>query len=252
MRLVRVEREGGVTAVTLDRPFRHNSLVPELLEQLCDAWQAAEADPEVRACVLAAEGRSFSTGGDVRAFSEHAGGDLAGYASTTVGLLNRAILSMVELPVPIVAAVHGMVTGGSLGLVLAADLVLVAPEATFTPWYGVVGFAPDGGWTAMLPDVIGRSRAADVLYGNRTIDADLAVAWGVANRVVPAERLRDEAVAVAGAIAGMVPGAIRHAKRGLWPDVDRLATRLEAERRRFVEQVVTEEARAGMERFLGS
>lgn len=238
--------------VTLDRPFRHNSLVPELLEELAEAWAAAAGDPDVRCCVLAAEGRSFSTGGDVRAFFEHVDGDLTGYASRTVGLLNASILAMVELPVPIVAAVNGMVTGGSLGLVLGADLVLVAPEATFTPWYGVVGFAPDGGWTAMLPDVIGRSRAADALYRNQTIRAEEAVAWGLANRVVPADSLREEAAAVAAAIAGMVPGAVRHAKRGLWHDVDALAARLEGERRRFVDQVVTEESRAGMGRFLGS
>ena len=128
------------------------------------------------------------------------------YAQEVVGLLNEVILALIDLPVPVVACVHGPVTGGSLGLVLAADLILVAPEASFTPYYSVIGPSPDGGWTAMLPAVIGEKRAAAVLMLNETISAEQAVAWGMAQRIVPGDVIRDEAQRVA---AQTSPGANR-------------------------------------------
>jgi enoyl-CoA hydratase/carnithine racemase len=159
---------------------------------------------------------------------------------------------------PLVVAVHGIVTGGSLGLVLACDAVLVAPNASFTPYYSVVGFSPDGGWTAMLPSVIGLKRTAEVLLRNLTITAEQAVAWGMASRIVPGERIRDEALRVAQDIAAQKPGSIADTKRLLGlaygdpsPGSGQgLAARLEAERAQFVEQIDTDEARQGIVTFL--
>jgi len=248
--LVLVEYDGPVAVISLNRPDRHNSLVPELLEQLIAGLESVAEQPEVRAVVLAAEGPSFSTGGDVRALSEQ-GDETAAYASRFVGLLNDAILAMIDLPVPIVAAVHGMVTGGSLGLVLASDIVLVADEASFTPWYSIVGYAPDGGWTAMLPHIIGRATVADVLMRNRMITAHEAAELGLAMSVVPGIGIRHEALAVASEVSGMLPSSIRATKALLWADRDAIAAGLDAERVRFVEQIVTVEAREGMRAFLG-
>jgi 2-(1,2-epoxy-1,2-dihydrophenyl)acetyl-CoA isomerase len=256
-KMVLTERVGPVVVLTLSRAARHNSLVPALLEEILVALERISHDPEVRAVILQAEGRSFSTGGDVAGFAAHLE-DLAAYAGEIVGLLNQVILTLLGLPQPVVAAVQGMVTGGSLGLVLACDVVLLAPRATFAPYYGVVGFGPDGGWTAMLPAIIGTKRAAEVLLRNLTISAEQAVAWGLGSRIVPAETIRAEALSVAQEIAAKVPGSVRHIKRllnlaqghpGPGPGQG-LASRLEAERTRFVEQIVTEEAREGIAAFL--
>jgi 2-(1,2-epoxy-1,2-dihydrophenyl)acetyl-CoA isomerase len=253
--LVLPERVGPVAVLTLNRPERHNSLVPAFLEEMLAGLEALRVENGVRATVLQANGRSFSTGGDVAGFADHLD-DLAAYASEIVGLLNRVILALVELPVPVVAAVHGLVTGGSLGLVLGCDVVLVAPEASFAPYYSVVGFSPDGGWTALLPGVIGLKRVADVLLRNETITAELAVAWGLASRVVPAERIRAEALRVAQDISAKKPGSIGHTKALLshgdpLPGSGQgLAARLEDEHARFVKQIVTEEARQGIAAFL--
>ena len=248
--LVLVHRNGPVTVLTLNRPDRHNSLIPELLDDLLTRLGDVGDDPQTRAVVLAAAGRSFSTGGDVRAFFE-AGDDVVAYARRIVGMLNETILAMIDLPKPIVTAVHGMVTGGSLGLVLASDVVLVTDDASFTPWYNVVGYSPDGGWTAMLPEAIGRARASDAILRNRTITASQAVEWGLASAVGPGIDIGQEAIAVATEIAEKVPGSIRSAKARLWSGRDRFAAALEDERRRFVEQIATVEAREGMIRFLG-
>lgn len=247
--LVLLEKSCPIAILTLNRPERHNSLVPTLLQEMLAAVAAIRADREVRAVVLQANGRSFSTGGDVRGFYEQMD-QLEAYATELVGLLNEVILALVALPVPIVAAVHGTVTGGSLGLVLGSDIVLVAPEASFTPYYSVVGFSPDGGWTALLPEIIGPGRVAEVLFRNQTISAEQAVDWGLANRIVLAEPIREEARSTADEIAAKKAGSVRHTKRLLRMTYGDLAARLEAERSRFVTQIATEEARQGIVAFL--
>jgi 2-(1,2-epoxy-1,2-dihydrophenyl)acetyl-CoA isomerase len=248
--LVLVERVGPVATLTLNRAERHNSLVPGFLAEMLAALETAGTQPSVRAIVLQANGRSFSTGGDLRGFYEHLD-DLEDYAGEIVGLLNRVILAMIGLPIPIVATVHGMVTGGSMGLVLGSDIVLVAPEASFTPYYSVVGFSPDGGWTALLPAIIGLKRTGEILMRNGTITAEQAVAWGLASRIVLADRIREEALSLAQDLAAMKAGSIGHAKATLGPACNDLEARLEAERARFVQQIVTDEARQGIEAFLG-
>ena len=248
--LIKTRRTGSVATLVLNRAERHNSLVPELLAELLADLQAVAVDDTVKAVVLAAEGKSFSTGGDVKAFFS-AGDDVGEFAAETVGLLNNVIMAMIQLPQPIVVAVHGMVTGGSLGLVLASDVVVMDREATITPWYAVVGFAPDGGWTAMLPDLVGKKRAANILLRNQTIHAHQAASWGLADDVVDGGTAAGAADAVAQTIAEMVPGAVAAIKRHLGADQADIAARLEKERQAFIKQVTTQDARRGMANFLG-
>lgn len=247
--LVLLDVRDNIATLTLNRAERHNSLVPELLREMLAALNSLRAQTELRAAILQANGRSFSTGGDVQTVYDQRD-QIEAYAREIVGLLNQVIVALIELPVPVVAAIHGIVTGGSLGLVLASDIVLIAPEASFTPYYSVVGFSPDGGWTAMLPDVIGRKRAAEVLMLNKTISAEQAVAWGIAQRIVPSAQIREQARAVADAIAQKKAASIRQTKQLLWGDVDALAARLEFERQYFIQQIVTPEAQQGMRDFL--
>ena len=247
--LILSEASDRVAVLTLNRPERHNSLIPELLGDSLAVLEAWQNRPDLRAMVLQANGRSFSTGGDVRAFAEHRA-DIAAYSNRVVGLLNRVILTLIDFPIPIVAAVHGIVTGGSIGLVLASDIVLAAPAATFTPYYTTVGFSPDGGWTALLPSLIGAKRAAETLLIDQPITADQAVAWGMVNRIVPADQIHDEARAVAASIARQMPGSVKRTKRLLWGDRNLIAARLDDERKKFVEQIESVEAQDGMTAFL--
>lgn len=244
---VRTRRTRAVVEVTIDRPDRHNSLVPPLLDDLDDALAEATGDPATRAVVLRSTGSSFSTGGDVREIYDHRD-DLAAYADRLVGGLNDVVVRLVEAPIPVVVAVDGIVTGGSVGLLLGGDLVFLAPEATITPYYATVGFSPDGGWTALMPAVIGRRRTAEVLATDRTIHPDEAVVWGLASAVV--QDVDGRARAAADAIAAHRSGAVGHAMALLGPDPEAVADDLDRERRRFVEQVRTEEALAGMRAFL--
>jgi len=247
--LVLLQYEGATAVITLNRPERHNSLVPALLQAMLDVLAKVAADKSVRAVILQANGRSFSTGGDALGFVQHAD-NMEPYAREIVGLLNQTILALIDLPVPVITAVHGIVTGGSLGFVLASDIVLVAPQASFAPFYSEVGPSPDGGWAVLLPLLIGPHRAAEVLYLNETIDAETAVAWGLANRIVAGDQIQAEALAVAKAIAAKKPGSIRHTKQLLHLDRADIAARLDAELNHFVQQMVTSEAINGFRDFV--
>lgn len=244
--LVLFEQTDSLATITLNRPERHNSLVPELLRALLSAVHAAAG---AHALILQATGRSFSTGGDVRAFYDHR--DTAdAYARETVGLLNETVEALLRIPAPMIVAVNGIVTGGSIGLVLACDLAIVSPDASFTPYYNVVGFSPDGGWTALLPEVIGYARAAEALLTNATITPAQAVEWGLANRVVEADRLRAEAQHMARQVATMKTGSVRRSLQLLRDRKLAARPRLEAELDQFAEQIMTPEAQAGMREFL--
>lgn len=247
--LVQLVREGGVARITLARPAMQNALVPELLDDFLEAC-ARVAASDARAVLLTAQGSAFSIGGDMRRFAAaHREGRAAAYAQDLVGRLNAAMLALIDLPQPVVAAVHGLVTGGSLGFLVASDIVLLAPAVLIKAHYVSAGFAPDGGWTALLPALIGQRRTAQALFLNRTLQADEAVAWGLANEIVPGESLPAYAFATAARLAGRPAGTLLHAKRRLW-DRAAIAQALEDERRRFVAVIDGEDARRGVADFL--
>jgi len=252
MNLVRVERADGVARVVLCRVGMHNALVPELLDELLSALAQLRDDAQCRAVVLAAEGAAFSIGGDMRRFQRERkdAASLRAYASLLVGRLNQAVLALIDLPQPVVAAVHGIVTGGAIGLVLAADLVYVAPEVVFKAHYATAGFGPDGGWTALAGRLAGVHRAGAALLLNRSIRAEEAVAWGLANEVVAAADLQQAAAAAARRVAGYPAGTMRAAKRLLWGERARLAADLDSEHRQFLELITQPAAIEGVDAFL--
>lgn len=245
--LVLMSRKGSLGIITLNNPQRHNSLTPHFLQALL--YSLAAVPETSRALLLRANGRSFSTGGDMEGFSDHLD-DLAGYANELVGLLNRVILAMLDYPIPVVTAVHGILTGGSLGLVLASDIVLVTPEASFAPYYNVVGFSPDGGWASWLPTIIGPRRTAESLLCNRTISAREAVEWGLATRLVDAAQIQAEAKETAYRTASMKPGSIEHTRQLLNANRSLIAHGLEQERLHFIQQITTPEAKQGILDFV--
>lgn len=251
--LVRVAHAGPVATLTLARPAMHNALVPDLLLDLCVALEQIGRRGETRAVVLAADGEAFSIGGDMRRFAaEMAGPALQTYAAELVGLLNQAVLALLRLPQPVVAAVHGHVTGGSLGLVLACDLAVMADDAVLKAHYATAGFTPDGGWTALLPRLVGTRRAAACLMLNRSLSARQALDWGVVNELVPAGEVGAAALRAAERIAASPDATMRAAKRLLGPDtaLAGIEAALEAERQRFVAAIVEPAARAGVADFL--
>jgi enoyl-CoA hydratase/carnithine racemase len=247
--LVLLERIGGIAVLRLNRPERHNSLVPGLLEALLSALDTVEADVTIKSVVFTHAGPNFSTGGDVEAFADQGDG-IAAYADRLLTLLNRAILRLSALRCPVVAAMEGWLTGGSLGLVLACDMAVMAQGARIAPYYTVVGFSPDGGWTAMLPDLIGTARARAWQLNNNVVVAEEAVSLGLAALLSQAGQAEPEAMRLARGLADKVPGSVARTRGLLRWEPEWLAGRLERERAEFVAQVASAETAAGMRRFL--
>jgi 2-(1,2-epoxy-1,2-dihydrophenyl)acetyl-CoA isomerase len=242
-----------VATVTLDRPGRGNALVPELLRDLRDCLaRAARAD--VHALVLQAKGRAFSAGGDVAGFAGH-GADTQGllaYSAEIVGDLNRAILDLLAFPAPVVAAVNGAVTGGSAGLLLASDIAVMSERAFLQPYYCDMGFAPDGGWTALLPERIGAARALEVQYLNTRLDARACRDLGLASRVVSPEDLEAEVAVLVEVIASKDLESLKASRANVWTPLRRarVAAALERERAAFLRLIGRPETARRMAAFL--
>ncbi|WP_417494095.1 enoyl-CoA hydratase/isomerase family protein [Maricaulis sp.] len=248
-----VTREAGVLRLTLNRPGRGNSLTPGLLAALSEALAGAD---NARAVVITGAGTSFSSGGDVAAIRQNSDSPdrLQTYCEALVGGLNQALLQIRALPCPVIAVVNGPVTGGSLGLMLAADLSVMARTAFIQPYYVKMGFAPDGGWTALLPDRIGRARTAGWIALDTRVSAEAALEMGLTDRIADAAALEATLAEMLGELEAHDASVVAVSRQLL----DRqagpagLADRLEAERLAFLAQIARPETRVRMDRFLNT
>lgn len=256
--LLGVEVVGHVAVVEMQTP-PHNFLTPALVESVAETLESYDTDPDVRAVVLCAQGRSFCAG------ANFGGGDGPlgeGSAREPVGgstteRLYAAAARLCDVATPFVAAVQGPAIGGGLGLAMTANLRVTCPEARFAANFGALGIHQGFGLSVLLPEVLGPTRAAEVLLTGRRYDGEAATAMGMADRCVPADRLRDEAIDLAAAIAVNAPLALRAINRTLragLADRVREATRHEAEQQRQLSSTVdaAEGIRAVSERRPGN
>ena len=252
MSLVESEHRNGAVWLWLNRPERHNALMPSLLADLRSAISGAARQKPV-ALVLSGRGASFSTGGDIGGFLAHATSseDLKTYADELVSALHETVLDLLAFPAPVLAAINGPVTGGSAGLMLAADLVALSDRAFVQPYYCEVGFGPDGGWTALLPDRIGTARALQVQYLNERLSAQDALDLGLAACVRPAGELEGQIDEWGEGLRQRHSQTHSATRRNVW-DTTRLeivCSRLEQEKQRFLELIARPETLEGMRSF---
>jgi len=239
--------------LTLAAPARCNSLEPSILLELARGLDRAR-DEGAAVVTLRAEGRHFSTGGDVSAFlaaCEAGNGDA--YADQVVGLLQGIVRRLLSMPAIVLTAAQGAVTGGSAGLIFASDLVILAEDAFLQPYFTAVGFSPDGGWSALLPERIGAGRALQIQLTNERVDAAAACALGLARQTVPTAHLDTALDALTERIARDHDiDAMLDAKMLVWDDarLARIDTRLEAELRSFKRRIATAASLKGMRAFL--
>lgn len=228
------------------RAPRANALEPGLLDDLRRALDRAEA--AAPGAVLLTGGRNFCSGGDVARFHAAAlAGEAVAYARRVVPALQDTVLRLLAFPATVAVAARGAVTGGGAGFLFAADLAVVAPDGFVQPWYGPMGFAPDGGWTALLPERIGAGAALAWLAGNRRHGAGDLVALRLA--AAADSTPEDRAAAL---LAASDPASRRAARALVW-DADRIAAvrrRLDAETAAFLDLIGRPETRDRMAAFL--
>ena len=192
---VDVETVGAVTVVTIDRPEARNAVDRPTAAALADAFRAFEADATQHVAVLTGAHGTFCAGADLKAFGTERANSVSTDGDGPMGP------TRMDLAKPVIAAVEGHAVAGGLELALWCDLRVVAGDATFGVFCRRWGVPLIDGGTVRLPRLIGHSRALDLILTGRAVDADEALAIGLANRVVAPGAARDAAVALAAEIA---------------------------------------------------
>src|SRR5688500_1316771 len=187
----------AVATITIARPDRLNALSAQTLDELRSAVEESGRSG-ARCLLLTGEGRGFSSGADL-------GGDGGGLPEDAGAALEKYYNPLVEaifaLPIPVVAAVNGPAAGAGCSLALAADIVIAARSAYFLQAFVNIGLIPDAGATWLLPRLAGRARARELIWLGERVSAEPALDWGLVPRVVEAEHLPSESVAIAPRLA---------------------------------------------------
>lgn len=199
----------GIATITLNRPERLNAMDAEAYEQLSAAWQRVRDDADIRVAIITGAGeRSFTTGADLKSFVGRQSG-LSDFWQTQRGqLLNRGL----EVWKPVIAAVNGYCLGGGMTLLLATDLRLAVPTATFGLAEVTRGVVAGNGGTQRVLEQLPYPIAMEMLLTGARIDAEQAQRWGLINRVVPAAELLGAATELARTIAANAPLAVQASK----------------------------------------
>ena len=244
---VLIERKGNACFITLNRPDNFNALDLETAQALSTAVAQCH-DGEVRAVVITGAGRAFCSGGDLGHFE--AAPDLGGALGEVLLHLNRTIIDIRLLDKPVVAAVNGVAAGGGMGLALACDLRIVSEKATFKQGFTSAALVPDSSWSLFAPLLCGLSRACEMVFLDPLLTAQQAEQYGIANRVVPADKLVQEVDLLAQTLAAGATLAFAEAKRHLNQAVlPNLETHLERERQAMIRAGRTQDAREGITAF---
>ena len=220
----------AVATVCLNRPDVRNAIDMEMAEETLDVARRIAADDSIRAVLICGNGSALTVGGDIDYFLVRSGERFGTLFAQMITPFHEAFRVLSRVDAPIVTAAHGAVAGGGLGFVYAADLVIAAEDTKFVTAFAALGLSGDGGGTWHLPRLIGPRRAAEAYLRNTPIDAPEALQWGLINEIVPAEKLRSRAEAVAQELAtGPTQGFAR--MRALLRDSWRndLSTQLQAE-----------------------
>jgi len=225
MTTVTLERvEPHVAVLTLNRPERLNALDFTLVGALHDALDEVAADPDCKVVILTGAGRGFCAGLDLKDWGTPPGpGEHRQVHANVDGqaFMSNLTVHLRTTPQVVVAAVNGAAYGGGFAIACACDLRFAAQSARFCSAFIRTGLTgTDIGITYLLPRLVGASRAADLILTGRDVDADEAERLGIVSRVVPDDRLLDEALATARVMAGYTRTGLLNTKEVLWHNSD--------------------------------
>jgi enoyl-CoA hydratase len=236
----------GVTLIKLNRPEALNALNSQLLSELGAALDAAEADADVRCLVLTGSERAFAAGADIKEMSDKSYAQM--FVADFFGPAARRIEACRK---PIIAAVAGYALGGGCELAMLCDFIIAAETAKFGQPEINLGVMPGIGGTQRLPRAVGKAKAMDMALTARMMDAAEAERSGLVSRVVPADKLMEEALAAAGKIAAQSPLAVAMNKELVNASFETtLATGVAMERRLFHSLFAFDDQKEGMAAFV--
>lgn len=214
---IRYEVEAGVATITLHRPDKLNAYTTEMGDEVVEAFAQARDDASVRAVILTGAGRAFCAGVDLEHLKAHMAG---GNASTKAKLgeedfLRKLPLDLLTYPKPVIAAVNGPAIGVGVTMILPCDVRIAAEGAKFGVTFAKLGLLPGLGSTHLLPKLVGRAKALELVLTARVLLAPEAAAIGLVNRVVAGDSLLPEAHAMAAMMVECKPEVLTAAKAAL-------------------------------------
>jgi 2-(1,2-epoxy-1,2-dihydrophenyl)acetyl-CoA isomerase len=251
---MRIEVDGEIGTLTLDRPESFNAMSPEMIGELPVAfgWLADRA--KLRALIITGAGPAFCAGGDINWFRkglEDPEIDIVSGVRGGADTLHQGIVDLQRIPYPVIAAVNGPAAGAGFSLALACDTRICSEDAFFACAYGRIGASPDGGMTYFLPRVVGPSRAIEILLNDPNITAQAALEEKLVSEVVPADQLMDRAREKASKLAAKAPYYVKMAKQLVHTSLDHsLTEHLQFERHGIAESMATEDLREAVVAFL--
>ncbi len=241
-----VETRGRVGLVTLNRPKQLNALNDALMEELGAALQAFDADDAVGAVVLTGSAKAFAAGADIGAMAKWSYMEV--YKSDYI---TRNWETLRSVRKPVIAAVAGFALGGGCELAMMCDFIIAADDARFGQPEIKLGIIPGAGGTQRLPRAVGKAKAMDLVLTGRMMNAEEAERAGLVSRIVAADKLVDEAVAVAATICEYSLPAVMMAKEAVNRAFESsLADGMHFERRMFHSLFATEDQKIGMQAFI--
>jgi 2-(1,2-epoxy-1,2-dihydrophenyl)acetyl-CoA isomerase len=207
--------EDGVAWLTLNRPERLNALSPAMTAGLSEALDRLAGDPAVGAIVIAGAGRGWCSGGDVKTMEERGRNQTVEDRAEGLRRAHRLPLLLRTIPKVVIASINGPVAGAGLGLALACDLRIAGRAARFGTAFARIGYSGDYGGSWSLTRLVGTARARELYFLADVIDAETAFAYGMVNRLVDDEKLREETALLARRIADGPRIALGYMKKNL-------------------------------------
>jgi enoyl-CoA hydratase/carnithine racemase len=203
----------AIGVITLNRPDNRNSMTPELLDAFAAAVAQARADDTVRCVVITGTGRCFSAGADFKSTIQRQGEGRVRQPHERSFAMYAPFLSVLDLEVPVIAALNGHTVGGGFGLSLVCDIRIGARDSKYGANFARLGLHPGMGISYVLPRVVGPSRAAELLFTGRLFEGEEAERIGYLSQALPADEVLPRAMEMAATIAANAPIAVRMTKR---------------------------------------
>jgi 2-(1,2-epoxy-1,2-dihydrophenyl)acetyl-CoA isomerase len=243
------EKRDGVTVIKLNRPKEFNAFNYELFDDLIKALEFCADDHETKVVVIGAEGRAFSAGGDVLLFKSTP--DAGDTLRQLIKLMNTTVITIRRMPKPVIAMINGMTAAGGMSLAAACDLRVCASSAKFRQAYLGSGLVPDGGWTLLVPLLVGVGKASELIFLDPVFNAREALDMGLVTKVVEDGDLEKVTMEIALQLAkgpsisySLVKKNLNHAFFGL------LESQLELEREGMTHAGRTEDVKEGLAAFV--
>jgi len=244
---VRIERSGGVLAITLARPERRNAITVAMYAALAEAFESAADDESVRVISLRGEGQDFAAGNDLADFLQALPRD------TSEIPVWRLLRALARCEIPIVAAVHGNCVGIGTTILLHCDLVIAAEGARFSLPFVDLGLVPEAASTLLIPCLAGRRRAARYLLLGEAFGVEEGMTIGLISHAVAEDELDGVLADIVGRLLAKAPGALRATQRLLRSGTeDEVLERMRLESQVFAERLASAEAKAAISAFFES